>query len=440
MPNLREIRQKGPVPKVGDLLERLLIVLAQRHAEGRVHGSLCPEAIRLTGKEIRLVPAAEDPDYAAPELREGHGAAMAQDVYAVGAVAWFLLTGGDPGSAPPRDLHGYGWLDGLVSELTAPLDRRPLNASEALKRLRAARPESTGSSSGALLLVVVGVLLVAGLVGLAGTAAVLLWDEDSTEPKEQLQAQGPDSVRCNDTKAEGPLLEAAQAWKTCRFVTAHALYEANSQARPAVLACREERLAAAGPHLATLKRVESDLDIGACHWARGKLESTSFEAGPECLAWLESCEAKELPLRQAEVARSEAKLNAQLKSPFVTEVRFRQVPDDQWVWDIVVEGGWLAFFAQLEGLLASQGNDNLTAATAMIGYLTAICDAVGTESQNTLWSSRYLVFEDHGQCTHRLPTADAREVSRRLKSAQASGDQEELVSAVEYLFSRLQDC
>ena len=439
MPNLRELRQKGPVPDVGGLVERLLIVLAKRHDDGRVHGSLCPEAIRVTGKQLRLVPATEDPDYAAPELREGHVAAMAQDVYAVGAVAWFLLTGADPGAAPPRELHGYGWLDGLVTELTAPLDRRPLNASDALKRLRAARPASPRSARGALLLVTAGLLGALGFAGAAGTAWVL-WEEEPPEP-EHLEAQGPNEVRCNDAKAEGPFLEAAQAWQSCRFATAHALYEANSTARPAVLACREERLAAAGPHLPTLKRVESDLAIGACHWGRGKLESVvAFEAGPDCRAWLDTCEAQELPLRQAEVARSEAKLNAQLRSPFVTEVRFRQVPDDPWVWDIVVEGGWLAFFVQLEGLLASQGNDNLTAATAMIGFFTAICDAVGTESQNTLWSSRYLVFEDHGQCTHRLRTADAREVSRRLKAAQATGDQEELVSAVEFLFSQLQDC
>lgn len=438
MPNLRELRQRGPVPDVDQLLEDLLSAVARRHTSGKVHGALGPEAIRVTGHQIRLVPAKLDPDYAAPELEDGHAAAMAQDVYSVGATAWFLLTGGDPGSAPPRALKGYGWLDGFVEELTAPLDRRPLNGGLALERLRALRPGSSPSRR-APLVAAAAVLL----VGLGGAVAWVISSQPVQTPTTPalLQPQAPDQVGCRDDKAQGVFVEALTAWQSCRFVSSNALYEGATEGSPSQLACREERIAAIAPHLAELKRVEADLDLGACHWARGKLDALEgFDRGPGCEAWLTACEEQELPVRQAQVKMSEARLDAALRSPIVTGTSFRGVPEDPWLWDIAVEGGWIAFFAQLEALLASQDQKNVAAATAMIGYLIAVCDAVGNESQNTLWSSRYLVFDDHGQCVHRLPTADAREVSRRLKSAQVSQDQQELVSAVEYLFSRLQDC
>jgi hypothetical protein len=428
--NLRETRLQGPVPDIDALLEAVLLELARRHALDRVHGNLGPEAIARKQGGVRFLPAAADPNFRAPELEDGHDAAKAQDVYAVGATASFLLTGADP-TSPPRPLHGYGWLDGLVGELTADLDKRPLNGQAALDRFRALRPRPKSRRAPLLL----GLLVVAG-----GALAVLsLPEEEEPEPAPVLEPQAPEVITCKDAKAEGDLMLAAQAWQSCRFATAHTLYENNPEAAVSVLACRTERMAAAAPHLDALKRVEEDLVLGSCHWARGKLDALDFAVSEGCLTTLELCEAEELPLRQAEVKLSEAKLNAALKSPMVTEVRFRNLADP-WIWDIVVEGGWTAFFEQLKTLMTSKEQKDVAAATGMIGYFTAVCTAVGNESQTTGWSSRHIVFEDGGQCVERLPTADAREVSRRLDAAKASQDQQELISAVEYLFSRLQDC
>ena len=430
MANLRQLRRRGPLKRPDELLEQMLTALAARHRQGEVHGGLCPEAVEVAADgSLSLQSTGRDADFRAPELEKGHAPAMAQDVYAAGAVAWFLLTGSDP-SRPPRPLHGYGWLDAVVAELTAPLDQRPLNAEEALKRLQALKPHPTNRAP----------FVLAAALALGGLALFLAADRDEApEPEpEVLEPKAPDSIRCKDAKAEGPHLEAAQAWQTCRFAEAHDLYVAHPDASPSVLACRTERMAAAEPHLTTFKKVEADLDRGACHWARLKLEALDFTVNPGCLTTLELCEEQELPIRQAEVALSEAKLKAQLTSPLVTDLSFRPL-SDPWTWDIVVEGGWVAFFEQLETLRTSGDPEDVNLASGMLGYFTAVCATIGYESANTLWTSRDIVFQDT-QCVHRLPTADAREVARRLEEAVESNNQGDLVLAVQYLFSRLKDC
>jgi len=430
MANLRQLRQRGPLKQPGDLLEQMLNALAARHRQGEVHGGLCPEAIDVAADgHLTLRSTGRDADFRAPELEKGHAPAMAQDVYAAGAVAWFMLTGSDP-SRPPRPLHGYGWLDALVAELTAPLERRPLNAEDALKRLQALRPRPTNRAP----FVLAAAMALAGIV-LFVTAPE---DDEPTPQPEVLQPMAPESVRCKDAKAEGPHLEAAQAWQTCRFATAHQLYVDHPDASPSVLACRTERMAATQPHLSTFEKVEGDLDRGTCHWARLKLEALDFTVNQGCLTTLELCEEQELPIRQAEVAMSEAKLKAQLSNPLVTDVTFRPL-SDPWTWDIVVEGNWVAFFDQLESLKTSGDPKDANLAGGMLGYFTALCATIGYESANTMWTSRDIVFQDR-QCVHRLPTADARKVARRLEDAVESSDQGALILAVQYVFSRLKDC
>ena len=430
MANLRQLRQRGPLKRPDDLLEQLLSVLATKHRQGQVHGGLCPEAIEIAADgRLSLRSTGRDADFRAPELETGHAPAMAQDVYAAGAVAWFMLTGSDP-TRPPRPLHGYGWLDAAVTELTAPLDRRPLNAEDALKRVQALRPRPVNRAP----------FILAAAMALAGVVLfVTAPDKKAPDPEpEVLQPQAPESVRCKDAKAKGPHLEAAQAWQTCRFAQAHDLYVAHPDASPSVLACRTERMAAAQPHLATFRRVEADLDRGACHWGRLKLEALDFTVDPGCLTTLDLCEEQELPIRQAEVSVSEAKLKAQLSNPLVTDVTFRSLADP-WTWDIVVQGGWKAFFEQLDTLKTSGDPNDANLAGGMLGYFTALCATIGYESANTMWTSRDIVFQD-GQCVHRLPTADAREVARRLEDAVESNDQTALMLAVQYVFSRLKDC
>ena len=78
MANLRQLRQRGPLKRPGELLEQMLTALAARHRQGEVHGGLCPEAVEVAADgSLSLKSTGRDADFRAPELEKGHAPAMA---------------------------------------------------------------------------------------------------------------------------------------------------------------------------------------------------------------------------------------------------------------------------------------------------------------------------------------------------------------------------
>ncbi len=153
----------------GARAERLLHVLAEvaatlsaLHDAGFLHGDLKPEHVRVTGAgrvfvldlgaavqcEARGAGVAFTPAFAAPELKSGARPSRASDLFALGALGWFLASA-QPPEAGRRSLRGLApWLPPSVSEvieqLLAPHPRdRPESADDVLCRFgRAALPAS----------------------------------------------------------------------------------------------------------------------------------------------------------------------------------------------------------------------------------------------------------------------------------------------------------
>lgn len=135
------IARSAPVapPRVGHLLRQLLEPLAEAHAKGIVHRDLKPENIivaRVPGKRdfLKLLDfgiasvqehgeggpgaltgegiAIGSPRYMSPEQAQGLSVGPPSDVYAVGLLAWELLTGTRPFDAStPR-----GWLMAHIAQ------------------------------------------------------------------------------------------------------------------------------------------------------------------------------------------------------------------------------------------------------------------------------------------------------------------------------------
>ncbi len=99
------------------MASELASAVAHIHACGVVHGDITPSNVLIDGEgHARLadfgsavlegdtvvpLPGGHTPQFAAPEVRRGHGATTAADVYGLSATVAHLL-GGDLGGRPPR--------------------------------------------------------------------------------------------------------------------------------------------------------------------------------------------------------------------------------------------------------------------------------------------------------------------------------------------------
>jgi hypothetical protein len=110
-----KVAADGPLTPVGALQVAVVIADAtsRMHSRGRTLGELRPASVLLPSdrsETLRVVdlgiprglykrtiaPPAVDPIYASPSVREGRMPRVADDLYALGAVLHFLLTGQDP--------------------------------------------------------------------------------------------------------------------------------------------------------------------------------------------------------------------------------------------------------------------------------------------------------------------------------------------------------
>jgi serine/threonine protein kinase len=114
----RRIETDGPLSSrdAVRLVARLARTVESLHASGGVHGRLGAGAITLSGPRIaqaRLLPTescVEDDAFHSPERRAGGPPSIADDIYAIGLVLYFVLT---------------GWTQPRASEAAAPQNQKP---------------------------------------------------------------------------------------------------------------------------------------------------------------------------------------------------------------------------------------------------------------------------------------------------------------------------
>lgn len=142
------VRRRGPLPgaEVERMVREIGSALGYAHARGVVHRDITPENVlveRESGRallvDFGLAQLGEDgagmvagtPGYVAPEVIRGDPAASASDLYALGATAWFALTG-----APPYVGESAGEV--LAKHLVQALPDLPLAARGTSRRLSGA--------------------------------------------------------------------------------------------------------------------------------------------------------------------------------------------------------------------------------------------------------------------------------------------------------------
>jgi len=149
--SLAERMKRGPVPldEALHVIGEIAAALEHAHARGVVHRDLKPENVIVEGRRVRVVdfglakadPLGERPDislrgevlgtprYMSPEQLCGLPVDARADVYALGLIAYELLTGG----SPYRAAHGVaGWADRHLFDDPTPVDAHPV--AEALPR------------------------------------------------------------------------------------------------------------------------------------------------------------------------------------------------------------------------------------------------------------------------------------------------------------------
>ncbi len=119
-----KIAADGPLSPVAALQVTVVVAdaVARLHARGRTVGELRPSSILLPGdrsETLRIIdlgiprqlfrrtitPPTVDPIYASPSVREGRLPRVGDDIYALGAILYFLLVGQDPPSPTAETPH-----------------------------------------------------------------------------------------------------------------------------------------------------------------------------------------------------------------------------------------------------------------------------------------------------------------------------------------------
>ncbi len=203
-----------PLDQAIDVLRQAAAGLAYLHHQDFAHGDLHPENILLdeTG-HVRLAgigvagtlaqrTGAGGNGYEAPERAVGNGSATPQsDIYSLGAVAFFLLTGKPPeelapastsdGTAPRRQLPP---LRSLVPEAPATLERT-------LKRMTAHLPEDRYSDAQVLVHLFEDML---DEVGEPLPSSIGVTPDETTTAQALAQSESTDDAAPDDGEAEPP--------------------------------------------------------------------------------------------------------------------------------------------------------------------------------------------------------------------------------------------
>lgn len=131
------IRQDGPLPtlRAARVIHRIALAVSVLHKRGRPHGGLEPGKILIEGDRARLLEhelidvlnlPLRDPLFSAPERTAGGPASLPADVYSIGVLLHFILTGSTTPVPAIPDAEGLG---PLARELMTPdPSQRPASA------------------------------------------------------------------------------------------------------------------------------------------------------------------------------------------------------------------------------------------------------------------------------------------------------------------------
>ncbi len=172
--SMAELIAEGPlsVDDAVDYLCQLGTALSSPHESGLVHRGLCPSSIVVAkkargGQHLKILDfgllrlespsrqsegTADDWQYMSPEWLAGSPVDTRADIYAIGVLAFEMLTARPAGAGPlrPGKLNSVvpEWLNRLVAEMTEPkVDRRLATVEQLLQRLKKRRGFEDASTS-----------------------------------------------------------------------------------------------------------------------------------------------------------------------------------------------------------------------------------------------------------------------------------------------------
>lgn len=165
----KELKPSEPMmpDRALDLLTQIADALGAVHDKGLVHGELKPQSIVVSGTRARLLDfgvarlldaesagervtvvmrTVTAPQYLAPEQLQGRDATPASDVYALGVLAFRLLSGELPARGKPQPLGGHladqtELSELLVRMLATEAGKRPLVREAWTKLKKLPRPQ-----------------------------------------------------------------------------------------------------------------------------------------------------------------------------------------------------------------------------------------------------------------------------------------------------------
>ncbi len=161
-----QVDAHGPLPPLAAVQVGVMLgdTLSRAHYRARVMGELLPWMVRLPSQrgapltvldlgfargvfDLAVQPPRPSPAFAAPRVRAGHGLRAEDDLYVIGALLYFALTGQPPTPSAPRpsDLAPLGpfaaTLDAIVLQALGQLPSQPplsgmLQLTRALRGVR----------------------------------------------------------------------------------------------------------------------------------------------------------------------------------------------------------------------------------------------------------------------------------------------------------------